>query len=182
MRRIAALMLIATVPVAHAMTDEDMRNENRQRMAAIHADIETAARAESAGFVNGSLRVYVFGPGATVALYEIAAGDGTRQQHMVVLESRSDTDAGEAAPPLQGAHVTLHFYARKQVAMAHAKIGADGWRKLDLAHASVREERSDKFELLATVSLPVISGGDAVVFRFSHGFEDAPAEIAETAD
>jgi len=176
-----AICLLTVLPLASA-DEAAMREDNRQRLAAISAEIEQTSSSEKAALVQGSLRFNVFGPEATVAFYTLAGTNNSRQQYMVVLEKQVDTSAGEVAPALQTAHLIARQYSTRQVVVGHARIGAQGWRTVDVVHATLDEERSDQFELLATVTIPVAGTTKPVIFRISHAYGDKQAIIIEKTD
>ena len=189
MRRILSsfICILSALPFGHAhadAADDAMARDNQQRQAAVLADIGKTALQDRAILVKGSLRFNVFGPEATIAFYTLAGIGGTQRQYMVVLEKQLNSAAGEVAPPLPAADLALHFYSDRQVVVGHARIGGQGWRTLDVAHAAIDEVRDvhdDEFALRATVTLPVVGAHKPVVYRITHSYASQLATIAETS-
>jgi hypothetical protein len=175
------IYLLIVLPLASA-DEAAMREDNRQRLTAISAEIKETASSEKAVLVQGSLRINVFGPEATIAFYTLEGTNNSQQQYMVVLEKQVDTAAGEVAPALQTAHLIARQYSTRQVVVGHARIGAQGWRTVDVTRATVDEQRSAQFELLATVTLPVTGAVKPVIFRISRAYGDKLAIIVEKTD
>src|SRR4051794_19786343 len=109
------------VSLSTASGQSSMEETARQRMAAISSHIKQTAP-PGATVVQGSMRMNVFGPEATVGFYTLDAG-GAQQQHMVVLETQTDTSRGEAAPPISSANLTFKRYPTRQVVVGDLRIG-----------------------------------------------------------
>jgi hypothetical protein len=150
----------------------------RQRIVVMSSHIKQTAQAAGAELLRGSMRMNVFGPGATVGFYTLQAG-GAQQQHMVVLETQTDTTRGEAAPPISSANLTFKRYPTRQVVVGDVRIGDKG-RTLDVTRARIHEESSaNGFHLLATVTVPIVGTTRSATFKISHPVGAERASISE---
>jgi hypothetical protein len=157
-----------------------MDEMTRQRMAVMSSHIKQTAQAAGATLLQGSMHMNVFGPEATVGFYTLQAG-GVQQQHMVVLETQTDTTRGEAAPPISSANLTFKRYPTRQVVVGDLRIGDKG-RTLDVAQARIHEERSaNGFQLLATVTVPIVGTTRSATFKISHPVGAQRASIIEAS-
>jgi len=146
-------------------------------MAVMSSHIKETAQAAGAAMVQGSMRMNVFGPEATVGFYTLQAG-GARQQHMVVLETQTDTTRGEAAPPISSANLTFKRYPTRQVVVGDVRIGDDG-RTLDVTQARIQERSANGFHLLATVAVPIVGTTRSATFKITHPVGAERASIIE---
>ncbi len=168
--------------ISHTCAAEDAYQENNQkRLAAVLENIEQTAQQERATLVKGTMRLLVFGPDATVALYTLAGADGDQYQYMVLLMVEPDISAGEVAPPLKGSYVELRRYAIRHVVIGQAQIGGTGERLLDLSGATVRSERANSraTRILATVTIPIVGNRIPAKFRIKRTYEMDKAAIDE---
>jgi len=157
-----------------------MDEMTRERMAVVSSHIKETAQTAGAALVQGSVRMNVFGPEATVGFYTLQAG-GAQQQHMVVLETQTDTTRGEAAPPISSANLTFKRYPTRQVVIGDVRIGDKG-RTLDVTRARIHEEPSaNGYHLLATVTVPIVGTTRSATFKIAHAVGAARASIIEEA-
>ena len=178
MARFWILLVFVFVPLPMASGQSGMDDMTRQRMTAMMSHISQTAQADGAGLVKGSMRMNVFGPEATVGFYTLQVR-GTNQQHMVVLETQTDTTKGEAAPSISSADITAKRYPTHQVVVGDIRIGDKG-RTLDVAQARIHEERSASgFQLLATVTVPIAGTTRSATFKISHPVGAEKATITE---
>jgi hypothetical protein len=115
-----------------------------------------------------------------VGFYALQVG-GVQQQHMVVLETQTDTTRGEVAPPISGANLTFKRYPTRQVVVGDVRIGDKG-RTLDVTQARIHDESSaNGFHLLATVTVPIVGTTRSATFKISHPVGAERASIIEAA-
>jgi hypothetical protein len=178
MARFRIFLVCVFFPLSIASGQSGMEEMTRQRMVALSSHIKQTAQAAGATLLQGSMRMNVFGPEATVGFYTLEAG-GAQQQRMVVLETQTDTTRGEAAPPINSANLTFKRYPTRQVVVGDVRIGDKG-RTLDVARARITEERSaNGFHLLATVTIPIVGTTRSATFKISHPVRAEMASIIE---
>jgi hypothetical protein len=177
---IYAISLLCIVSLAHANEDADQKS-NQQRLMAVIEHIDQTAHQEHATLVSGSVNVRVFGPDATVAFFTLLGAGGAQYQYMIFLERRIDKEAGEVAPPIEGAYIILKRYSHRHVVIGHIKIGSTNRRILDISSAVIKEDRTESidFRLRATVTIPVVGSGAPVNFLISHRYDIEKATISE---
>ena len=180
MARFWIALLCVFVPLS-VTSAQGMDEKARQRMSVVSSHIKQTAQAEGSTLVQGSVRLFVFGPEATVGFYTLEEAGGTQQQRMLVVETQTDTARGEAAPPISGPHVTLKRYHSKQVVVGDARVGGKG-RTLDVGQARIQEERSATgFHLLATVTVPIAGTSRMATFKISRPLKAEKASITEAS-
>jgi len=178
MARFWIFLVCVFVPLSMVSGQSGMDEMTRQRMALMSSHIKQTAQGAGATLLQGSMRMNVFGPEATVGFYTLQAG-GAQQQHMVVLETQTDTTRGEAAPPISSANLTFKRYPTRQVVVGDVRIGDKG-RTLDVTRARIHEEDSSNgFHLLATVTIPIVGTTRSATFKINHPVGAEKASIIE---